>query len=106
TGARRIPFLWALSISRSSKQILIHSLAGTNSAPRSAIRPTRSIQFSWTFSCLFFKIGVNLGSKSLIGGVIFVIPITLTIAFTAPKIDPRTSGYSSPKYSIQHQDGP
>nr|GMD48072.1 hypothetical protein TorRG33x02_088080 [Ipomoea batatas] len=49
------------------KQILIHSLAG-----------------------------VNRGSKSLMGGVILVIPITFTIAFRAPRIDPRTSGYSSP----------
>ena len=50
-------------------------------------------------SYLFFRIGVSLGRRSLIGGVIFVIPITLTIALSAPKIDPSTSGYSSPKYS-------
>jgi hypothetical protein len=27
------------------------------------MRPTKSMQFSCTFSCLFFKIGVNLGKK-------------------------------------------
>lgn len=43
--------------------------------------------------------GVNLGNKSLIGGDILFIPITLTIAFNPPKIDPKTSGYSSPKHS-------
>jgi len=52
TVARRIAFLCALSSSSSSKQMRIHSRADTNSAPRSAIRPTRSIQFSCTFSCL------------------------------------------------------
>lgn len=51
------------------------------------------------FTHLFFKMGVNLGSKSLMGGVILVIPITLTILFKAPRIDPNTSGYSSPRYS-------
>ena len=35
------------------------------------------------------------------GGVIFDMPITLTIAFNAPNIDPKTSGYSSPKYSYK-----
>ena len=35
-----------LSMSSSSKQMRIHSRAGTNSAPRSAMRPTRSMQFS------------------------------------------------------------
>ena len=30
-------------------------------------------------SYLFFKIGVSLGSKSLIGGVILFIPITFTM---------------------------
>jgi len=40
-------------------------------------------------------------SKSLMGGVIFVIPITLTIDLRAPKIEPRTSGYSSPRYSYK-----
>ncbi len=42
----------------------------------SAILPTRSIQFSCTFSCLFFKMGVKRGSRSLIGGVILCIPAT------------------------------
>lgn len=41
----------------------------------SAILPTRSIQFSCTFSCLFFKIGVRRGSRSLIGGVILCMPM-------------------------------
>lgn len=41
----------------------------------SAMRPTRSIQFSCTFSCLFFRIGVRRGRRSLIGGVILCIPI-------------------------------
>ena len=30
---------------------------------------------------LFLRIGVNLGSKSLMGGVILFMPITLTIAY-------------------------
>mmetsp|Transcript_31797 Transcript_31797/g.53131 ORF Transcript_31797/g.53131 Transcript_31797/m.53131 type:complete len:255 (-) Transcript_31797:1482-2246(-) len=99
TAARLMAFLCALSISSNSKQILIHSFAETNSAPLSAIRPTKSMQFSCTFSCLFRKIGVSLGNRSRIGGVIFVIPITFTIARRAPRIEPRTSGYSSPRYS-------
>jgi hypothetical protein len=37
---------------REKERETYHSLAETNSAPRSAIRPTRSIQFSCTFSCL------------------------------------------------------
>ena len=37
-----------LSISSDSKQMRIHSRAGTYSAPLSAIRPTRSMQFSCT----------------------------------------------------------
>ncbi len=41
---------------------------------------SRSMQFSRTFSCRFFRMGVSRGSRSLIGGVIFVMPITLTIA--------------------------
>ena len=36
TAALRMAFLCALSRSKSSKQIRIHSFAGTNSAPRSA----------------------------------------------------------------------
>ena len=94
-----IPFLCAFRRSSKSKQILIHSLGDTCSGPRSAILPTRSIQFSYTFSCLFLRIGVNLGNKSLMGGLILFIPITLTIAFNPPKIEPNTSGYSSPKHS-------
>lgn len=31
-------------------------------------------------SYLFFKMGVRRGRRSLMGGVIFVIPMTLTIA--------------------------
>mmetsp|Transcript_13784 Transcript_13784/g.23680 ORF Transcript_13784/g.23680 Transcript_13784/m.23680 type:complete len:262 (+) Transcript_13784:967-1752(+) len=99
TVARRMPFLCALSISSSSKQMRIHSLAETNSAPRSAIRPTRSMQFSCTFSCLFFRMGVSRGSRSLMGGVILLMPMTLTMALRAPRMEPRTSGYSSPRYS-------
>lgn len=57
------------------------------------------MQFSWTFSCLFFKMGVRRGSRSLMGGVIFVIPITFTMLLSAPNMLPRTSGYSSPRYS-------
>mmetsp|Transcript_7516 Transcript_7516/g.17299 ORF Transcript_7516/g.17299 Transcript_7516/m.17299 type:complete len:271 (-) Transcript_7516:1065-1877(-) len=101
TDARRMAFLCALSNSSSSKQMRIHSLAETNSAPRSAMRPTRSMQFSCTFSCLFLKMGVNLGSRSRIGGGIFDIPMTLTIALSAPSMLPRTSGYSSPRYSYR-----
>mmetsp|Transcript_9270 Transcript_9270/g.33791 ORF Transcript_9270/g.33791 Transcript_9270/m.33791 type:complete len:315 (-) Transcript_9270:1726-2670(-) len=99
TVARRIAFFVALSISRSSKQMRIHSRAGTNSAPRSAIRPTRSMQFSCTFSCLFFRIGVSRGRRSFTGGVIFDMPVTLTMDLSAPRMDPSTSGYSSPRYS-------
>jgi hypothetical protein len=62
---------------------------------------TRSIQFSCTFSCRFLKIGVNRGRRSRIGGVILVIPITLIMARRAPKIEPNTSGYSSPRYSYK-----
>uniref|UniRef100_A0A0A9H9Z7 Uncharacterized protein n=1 Tax=Arundo donax TaxID=35708 RepID=A0A0A9H9Z7_ARUDO len=43
--------------------------------------------------------GVSRGIRSLIAGVILVIPMTFTIAFKAPRIEPSTSGYSSPKYS-------
>jgi hypothetical protein len=39
---------------------------------------------------LFLRIGVSFGSRSLMGGVIFVMPITFTIAFNAPRIDPST----------------
>jgi hypothetical protein len=47
--ARRMFFLWAFNISSKSKQILIHSLGETSSAPLSAIRPTSSMQFYCTF---------------------------------------------------------
>mmetsp|Transcript_43295 Transcript_43295/g.113772 ORF Transcript_43295/g.113772 Transcript_43295/m.113772 type:complete len:330 (-) Transcript_43295:1444-2433(-) len=99
TVARRIAFLCAFSMSSSSKQMRIHSRAETNSAPRSAMRPTRSMQFSCTTSCRFLRIGERRGSRSLMGGVIFAMPITLTIALSAPRIEPSTSGYSSPRYS-------
>mmetsp|Transcript_13166 Transcript_13166/g.43975 ORF Transcript_13166/g.43975 Transcript_13166/m.43975 type:complete len:230 (+) Transcript_13166:859-1548(+) len=79
----------------------IHSRAATNSAPRSAMRPTRSMQFSWTFSCRFFRMGVSRGKRSLMGGVILDMPMTLTMAFNAPRMLPKTSGYSSPKYSYK-----
>jgi len=46
TVALLIPFLCAFKSSSRSKQILIHSLAETYSAPLSAILPTKSIQFS------------------------------------------------------------
>ena len=36
-----------------------------------------------TFSFLFLRIGVNLGNKSLIGGVILAIPTSITIIFKA-----------------------
>mmetsp|Transcript_1821 Transcript_1821/g.4051 ORF Transcript_1821/g.4051 Transcript_1821/m.4051 type:complete len:231 (+) Transcript_1821:615-1307(+) len=99
TVARRIAFLCALSMSRSSKQMRIHSFADTNSAPRSAMRPTRSMQFSWTFSWRLRRMGVRRGSRSLMGGVILDMPTTLMIPFKPPRIEPRTSGYSSPRYS-------
>mmetsp|Transcript_36035 Transcript_36035/g.119345 ORF Transcript_36035/g.119345 Transcript_36035/m.119345 type:complete len:237 (+) Transcript_36035:894-1604(+) len=86
-------------MSSSSKQMRIHSRAETYSAPRSAMRPTRSMQFSCTTSCRFLRMGVRRGSRSLIGGVILVMPITLTIALSAPRMEPSTSGYSSPRYS-------
>mmetsp|Transcript_31631 Transcript_31631/g.101139 ORF Transcript_31631/g.101139 Transcript_31631/m.101139 type:complete len:237 (+) Transcript_31631:893-1603(+) len=86
-------------MSSSSKQMRIHSRAETYSAPRSAMRPTRSMQFSCTTSWRFLRMGVRRGSRSLIGGVILVMPITLTIALSAPRMEPSTSGYSSPRYS-------
>ena len=98
TVARRIFLLWAFSNSSKSKQILIHSFGETSSAPLSAILPTSSIQFSWTFSFLFFKIGVKRGSSSFIGGFILDIPTSITMLFKAPKILPNTSGY----YSLKH----
>ena len=101
TVALLIFFLWALSISSKSKQILIHYFGDTSSAPLSAILPTSSIQFYCTFSFLFLRMGVRLGSKSLIGGVILAIPIYITIAFRAPKILPKTSGYSSLRHSLR-----
>mmetsp|Transcript_57122 Transcript_57122/g.129416 ORF Transcript_57122/g.129416 Transcript_57122/m.129416 type:complete len:231 (+) Transcript_57122:614-1306(+) len=99
TEARRIAFLWALSISKSSKQMRIHSLALTCSAPRSAMRPTKSMQFSCTFSCRFFRMGVRRGRRSLMGGCILDMPMTLTMALRPPMMLPSTSGYSSPRYS-------
>ena len=70
TAARRTASLGALSSSSSSKQTRIHSLAGTPSAARSAMRPTRSTQVSWTRSWRFFRIGVRRGSRSRTGGCI------------------------------------
>mmetsp|Transcript_28314 Transcript_28314/g.85363 ORF Transcript_28314/g.85363 Transcript_28314/m.85363 type:complete len:245 (-) Transcript_28314:2397-3131(-) len=95
-------FFCALSSSSKSKQMRFHSRGGANSAPLSAMRPTRSMQFSCTFSCLFLRIGVSRGKRSLIGGVILVMPITLTMAFIAPRMEPKTSGYSSPRYSYKN----
>mmetsp|Transcript_33482 Transcript_33482/g.84349 ORF Transcript_33482/g.84349 Transcript_33482/m.84349 type:complete len:296 (-) Transcript_33482:1860-2747(-) len=99
TVARRMAFLVALSISSSSKQMRIHSRAGTNSAPRSAMRPTRSMQFSCTFSWRFLRMGVRRGSRSFTGGVMRLMPITFTMDLSAPRMEPSTSGYSSPRYS-------
>ena len=48
------------------------------------------IQFSWTSSCRLFKIGVNRGTKSLIGGVNLDRPISFKTAFSAPSIDSKT----------------
>lgn len=96
-----IPFLWAFRRSSKSKHILIHSLGDTCSGPRSAMRPTRSMQFSCTFSWRFFRMGVNLGRRSLMGGYILFIPMTFTMPLRPPKIDPSTSGYSSPKHSYK-----
>lgn len=45
----------------------------------SAILPTKSMQFSCTFSCLFFRMGVSRGSRSLIGGVILCIPANTNV---------------------------
>ncbi len=99
TVARRMAFFAAFSSSSSSKQMRIHSRGDTMSAPRSAMRPTRSMQFSCTFSCRFFRMGVNLGSRSLIGGCMFVIPMTFTMDFKPDSRLPSTSGYSSPRHS-------
>mmetsp|Transcript_16757 Transcript_16757/g.57211 ORF Transcript_16757/g.57211 Transcript_16757/m.57211 type:complete len:230 (+) Transcript_16757:878-1567(+) len=79
----------------------IHSRAATNSAPRSAMRPTRSMVFSCTFSWRFLRIGVRRGRRSFIGGVMDAMPTTLQIAFSAPRMEPNTSGYSSPRYSYR-----
>ena len=70
TVARRMAFFGARSMSSRSKQIRIHSRFGTISAPRSAMRPTRSMQFSCTFSCRFLRMGVRRGRRSLMGGFI------------------------------------
>lgn len=35
-------------------------------------------------------------------GFILFIPITLTMAFNPPRIDPNTSGYSSPRHSYNY----
>ena len=99
TVVRRIDFFFAFSISSRSKQMRLHSFAGTNSEPRSAMRPTRSMQFSCTFSWRLRRMGVRRGSRSRIGGSISSMPITFTMLFSAPRILPSTSGYSSPKYS-------
>mmetsp|Transcript_505 Transcript_505/g.1403 ORF Transcript_505/g.1403 Transcript_505/m.1403 type:complete len:228 (-) Transcript_505:254-937(-) len=101
TVARRIVFLCALSISSISKQMRIHSLAGMCSEPRSAMRPIRSISVSCTFSCRFRRIGVRRGRRSLIGGVILLMPMFDTIAVSAPRMLASTSGYSSPRYSYR-----
>jgi hypothetical protein len=45
--------------------------------------------------------GVSRGNKSFIGGLILGMPMTFTIAFNAPKTEPKTSGYSSPNYSYK-----
>lgn len=100
-AARRMPFLCAFSMSRSSKQILIHSLALTDSGPRSAILPTKSMVFSCTFSCLLRRMGVSRGSKSLMGGCMEATPTTETIDRSAESMLPSTSGYSSPRYSYR-----
>ena len=39
---------------------------------------------------LFFRMGVSLGSRSLMGGVIFVIPITFTIAYSPKEKEKNT----------------
>lgn len=98
TAALLILLLCAFSNYSKSKQILIHYLGETSYDPLSAILPTNSIQFYCTFSFLFFRIGVNLGNKSLMGGVILVIPTSITISFRAPKMEPKTSGY----YYLRH----
>lgn len=89
TAARLILLLWALSSYSKSKQILIHYFGETYYEPLSAILPTSYMQFYCTFSFLFFNIGVSLGRRSLIGGVILAIPTSTTIYFNAPRILPK-----------------
>mmetsp|Transcript_7468 Transcript_7468/g.20383 ORF Transcript_7468/g.20383 Transcript_7468/m.20383 type:complete len:263 (-) Transcript_7468:1960-2748(-) len=100
TDARRIDLRGERSISRSSKQMRIHSLAWTWSAARSATEPTSLMASSCTLSCLFLRIGAIRGTRSLTGGVMFSSePTASTMALSAPRMDPRTSGYSSPRFS-------
>ena len=40
---------------------------------------------------LFLRMGVRRGSRSLMGGVMRVMPITATIALSAPRMEPSTS---------------
>eukprot|EP00835_Amoeboradix_gromovi_P000737 NODE_27_length_33950_cov_0.349739.p16 type:complete len:140 gc:universal NODE_27_length_33950_cov_0.349739:10726-11145(+) len=63
--------------------------------------PTRDMQFSCTCSCLFLNIGVSLGNRSLIGGVIVSIPMATTTLFSPAIMLARVSGYSSPRYSYK-----
>jgi len=45
--------------------------------------------------------GVSLGRRSLMGGVILAMPTSITMLFNAPKILPNTSGYSSLRHSLR-----
>lgn len=48
---------------------------------------------------LFLRMGVRRGRRSLMGGVILVMPMTFTMDLRADRMEPSTSGYSSPRYS-------
>jgi hypothetical protein len=46
---------------------------------------------------LFLRMGVRRGSRSLMGGVMRVMPITFTMPFSAPRIEPSTSAQGEAK---------
>lgn len=50
--------------------------------------------------------GVKRGKSSLMGGFILPIPTSITILFNAPKMLPRTSGYSSLKHPSKFSPNP
>jgi len=99
TAARRIALRGARSSSTSRNAIRIHSFSLTCRAPRSAIRPTRSIAASCTRSFWFRRMGVTAATSSPTGGCIASIPTTDTTPRSPTSTDASASGYSSPRHS-------